>query len=147
SCEGSQVESEKAPNRANMKAYLDGGGRVFASHLHWDWFEDGPPPFPSTADYLGSAGAKLVEPAIGIVNVNFPKGAAMADWLMTVGASTTRGQLEIWEGQMSQTGVNPPTQDWITVPVNVNDTAMRPAVEYLTFNTPVEAAPEMQCGR
>jgi hypothetical protein len=41
SCEGSQYEEQKEPYRANMKAYLDAGGRMFASHLHFD--SDGSP--------------------------------------------------------------------------------------------------------
>ncbi|HYO93795.1 MAG TPA: carboxypeptidase-like regulatory domain-containing protein [Polyangiaceae bacterium] len=145
SCEGSQYEDEKAPYRANMKSYLDGGGRVFASHLHFDWFEDGPAPFQATAGYIGT-GEDLPEPSMAFINTTFPKGNAMADWLVFVGATPTRGQLEIWEGQHSVASVNAPTQSWISVPMNPNEMNL-PSVQYMTFNTPVEAPAANQCGR
>jgi hypothetical protein len=71
----------------------------------------------------------------------------MSDWMETVGASPAPTQLSIYQGQFSVTAVNAPTQAWITVPVNPNDSAMRPSVQYMTFNTPVGAPAASQCGR
>jgi hypothetical protein len=83
-------------------------------------------------------GPDLASPVTALVDTTFPKGAALADWLMATGASTTRGQVQIVMGQNSVDAVTPPTQRWI-----YSDTH----TQYLTFNTPVEVPPESQCGR
>ena len=45
--------------------------------------------------------------------------------------------------------VTAPTQRWIYLPTNTNDpvTPSGPSTQYMTFNTPVEAAADAQCGR
>jgi hypothetical protein len=146
SCEGTQNATAHQPYLANMQAYLDAGGRVFFGHDHFYWLRSGSPAMMGTADYIGN-GSKLPDPVVGNVNTGFPKGNALADWLVNVGATPTRGQLSIAQGQFSVAAVNAPTQDWITVPVNTNDSAMRPSIQYMTFNTPVGAPEASQCGR
>lgn len=149
SCEGGQYTSVKDPYRSAVEAYMNNGGRVFLSHLHFNWLRNAlDANLTGTATYIG-VGDKLQVPATGIVNTTFPKGVALADWMMLTGASTVRTQLQIYAGQHSVTAVNPPTQAWITVPVNTNDsvTPQRPAVQYLSFNTPVPAPEASKCGR
>ena len=142
-CEGEQLESSKtrAPNSANMKRYADSGGRIFAEHLHFPWFRKGPAPWPATAVWIG-VGTDLNDVA-GTVDTSFFKGAAFADWLMAVGASTTRGQIPL---TMAQHSVDAPlgsgTQRWIYTVA-----PLTPSVQYLTFNTPVEEIADNQCGR
>ncbi len=140
SCEGSQYPDSKLPYINNIKAYADAGGRMFNGHLHFYWLRNGPVPWPGTANYIG-AGPKPVSPIMGIVNTAFPKGAALASWLQTVGATTTAGQIQLYGAQYSVAAVTPPTTSWITL----NQSPA--AVEYLSFNTPVEALPDNQCGR
>jgi hypothetical protein len=146
SCEGGQYADAKKPYLPNMETYLDAGGRVFFGHLHFYWLNHGSAALQSTADYIG-VGSDLPQPITGYVNTTFPKGSAMSDWMVNVGASTTPTQLDIYQGQYSVASVNAPTQAWITVPVNPNDSAMRPSVQYMTFNTPVGTAADAQCGR
>jgi len=43
--------------------------------------------------------------------------------------------------------VTPPTQRWIYLPTNPNWTSQGTSTQYMTFNTPVEAAADAQCGR
>jgi hypothetical protein len=146
-CEGEQLANEKAPFLGNMKRYADHGGRVFADHLHSAWIRTGLPPWPATADWIG-VGTDLPTPVNASVDVSFPKGAALADWLVNNGASTTRGQISLVMGQHSVAAVNAPAaRRWISVPHNINDSAMRESTQYLTFNTPVESAAANQCGR
>ena len=146
SCEGGQYASAKEPYLPNMETYLDAGGRVFFGHLHFYWLDHGSAALQSTADYIG-VGSDLPQPITGYIDTTFPKGSAMSDWMETVGASPAPTQLSIYQGQFSVTAVNAPTQAWITVPVNPNDSAMRPSVQYMTFNTPVAAPAASQCGR
>jgi hypothetical protein len=149
SCEGGQYESAKTPYRANVEGYMNSGGRVFLSHLHFNWLSKAlSAPLKATATYIGP-GDKLPAPSIGYVNTTFPKGNALADWLMTVGASTTRTELEIWQGQHSVAAVTAPTQAWISLPTNPNDGASpkRPSIQYMSFNTPPDVAEASKCGR
>ena len=50
SCEGSQYADVKMPFYGNVKRYGDSGGRIFASHLHFNWLWKGPAPWPSDGD-------------------------------------------------------------------------------------------------
>ncbi len=148
SCEGSQFGDVKTPYLANVKAYGDAGGRIFADHLHYYFFRKGPAPWPSTAAYI-DPGSTPPTPSTATINTGFPKGAALADWLVARGASTTRGQMQIYEPQHAATAVMGATQSWIAIDKNTNDpmSPQRPAIQYMTFNTPVEAAADAQCGR
>jgi hypothetical protein len=151
SCEGSQFDKVKMPYLANVKAYADAGGRLFLDHLTYYFLRNGPAPFPSTASYIspGSGSAQPLNPSTAIINDAFPKGAALADWMVARGASTTRGQMQIYEPQQAAIAVAGATQSWISIPTNTRDpvTPQRPAIQYMTFNTPVEAAADAQCGR
>jgi hypothetical protein len=73
----------------------------------------------------------------------------LADWLVAVGATPTRGQIPLYDSAHSVAQTTPPTQRWIYLPTNVNDsvTPNRTSTQYMTFNTPVEAAADAQCGR
>ncbi len=146
SCEGGQYADAKKPYLPNPEAYLNAGGRVFFGHLHSYWLREGSAALQSTANYIG-VGSDLPDPVNGVINTSFPKGNALADWLVNVGATPTRGQLQIHQGQFSVTAVNPPTQAWVTVPDNVNDSDNRPSMQYLSFNTPVGEDAGSQCGR
>ncbi len=142
SCEGGESQPPKDAYLANFQSYVDNGGRAFLTHYHYYWLNHGSLAFQGTANYVGDEKSSLGEgEVIGAINTSFPKGAALADWLSAVGATTTRAQLPIWESRNSLTTVNPPTQDWINLPGLPNRT------QYLTFNTPVGAPTEQQCGR
>jgi hypothetical protein len=138
-CEGSQYPEAKKPYLANVKAYADMGGRIFDGHLHFYWIYKGLAPWPTTAAWIG------VGTDLGNITANvdstFPKGAALSDWLFNVGASSTKGLIDIVMAQHSvNADAKPISQRWIYL-----DSPM--SVQYLTFNTPVEAAPAQQCGR
>ena len=51
----------------------------------------------------------MPQPATATVNVGFEKGMALADWLQLTQATTTRGQLTVYQGQHSVSGVFAPT--------------------------------------
>jgi len=144
SCEGSHYPAAKDPYLANVKKYIDSGGRLFNSHLHEYWLRMGPAPLPTTAVYA-QGNVKLAPdnntPLVANVDQTFPKGMAFGQWLVNVGASTTAGQLTMYSSsQVIATAVVPPTQRWIYyTPIT--------AVDYLSFNTPVEAVADNQCGR
>jgi hypothetical protein len=143
SCEGASYADAKDPYRQNIKAYADMGGRLFADHKHSYWLASGAAPWPQTAVYKNDNN-DLPDPTTLEIDDSFPKGAALADWLVNTGASTTRGKLQVFQGQYSVEAVTPPyTQRWIYYDAEV----ARPGVEYMTMNTPVESPADQQCGR
>ncbi|MET0593278.1 MAG: carboxypeptidase regulatory-like domain-containing protein [Polyangiaceae bacterium] len=142
SCEGIEVSTNKSQQALNaMLEYVNAGGRVFASHWHNYWLEKGPAPLPTVATFEHHP--DLPNPFTTNIDMSFPKGKAMAEWLVNVGSAAPLGQLIITEGKHtvnreSQTpGVS---QRWVfsTSPVSV---------QYLSFNTPVGVEEEKQCGR
>lgn len=143
SCEGSEYGNTKPT--AALQALLDYtslGGRVFASHFHYYWFERGIAPFPTVATWNHSTWPP--SPHTFNIDMTFPKGAALAEWLVNTGGSTTLGQLSISEGRNDVSSVNNTTsQRWIygTFP------GVTESVQYLTFNTPVNVDAGDQCGR
>jgi hypothetical protein len=138
-CEGGQYPAAKMPYLANVKQYADMGGRIFDDHLHFYWIYKGIAPWPTTASWIG-VGTDLGN-ITASVDTTFPKGAALADWLVNVGASPTRGMIDIVMAQHSVNADNKPiSQRWIYLDSPTS-------VQYLTFNTPVEAQPAQQCGR
>lgn len=140
SCEGGQHAGTKPPAALQaMQDYTTAGGRVFASHWHNYWVEAGPAPFPSVANFNHQP--DLADPFTAQLDTSFPKGAALAEWLVNVGGSATLGQVVIHAAQHTVDSVNPPAaQRWI-----YSDTPT--SVQYFTFNTPVGADPTTQCGR
>jgi hypothetical protein len=147
-CEGTlNASSKPLAARQALYDFENAGGRVFASHWHRYWLSDGPSPVPSVGTWMDRIDpAPTGTVAIGTVDTSFPKGQALRDWLVNVGASTTPGQLPIKDSKHNLDAVNAAeAQQWITMP-NPN-AGNQTAVEYMTFNTPVGQPPSAQCGR
>ena len=140
SCEGiSRTTPVSAAALKAMQDYTSVGGRVFASHYHYFWVSQGPPPFPSAATFRMDL--NLPDPFDAKIDVSFPKGNAMANWLVNVGGSATKGDIVIRSGRRSVDSINPAVaQRWIYG-------ATGPSVQYFTFNTPMTVPPDQQCGR
>ena len=140
SCEGDEGYDDNKPDAAfqAMHDYANLGGRVFASHWHQLWLQRGPDPFPQIAEFvdeddLGEITAEVV--------TTFPKGEALADWLVNVGASTEHGRIDLTGTQHTIVRESPEyAQRWIA-------TTSPETVQYLSANTPLGAAPADQCGR
>lgn len=142
-CEGAGEEvvgSDKpAPSRAAMLEYMNAGGRVFMSHLHKYWLVRGPAPLPTVATFVEKA--DLPNPTTAFIDTTFPKGVALSEWMLNVGASTKASEFSLAAGQHTVDAVNVATsQRWIY--------GKSPdSVMYYTFNTPIGTKPEEQCGR
>lgn len=150
SCEGSisQFADQKPQTSVdNLAYYVNSGGRLLLSHLHFSWLQR-TPAFSGTAAYVGT----LTPPPADInltINQTFPKGMAFAQWLAgpIVNASPTTGQVLVKGSEHSVTSVNALTTEWMYLPNNPNDSMNRRSVQHLSFSTPVGAAEAMQCGR
>lgn len=139
SCEGNEnLPAKSMGAREAMRAYLDGGGKVFASHWHRGWFRAGPQPLPTVAMFR-QQGAELPVGFIGTIDTAFDDGAALADWMLHVGGSTTHGELPITEGKHTITGTTAVSRRWV-----YGRNGNQNAVQYLDFTAPVGGA---TCGR
>jgi hypothetical protein len=139
-CEGGKNGDQKsAMARQNVVDYAGIGGRLFLSHWHNVWIDDGPQPWPTTATFVSEP--DLDNPTTGKIDTSFPKGQALAEWMINVGGSQVMGEMQIKEGQHTIDAVNAETSTrWVY-------TDSPDTVQYYTFNAPVGVADEAQCGR
>jgi hypothetical protein len=140
SCEGDQGYDDNKPEAAFQALfdYTNLGGRVFASHWHQIWLQRGPEPFPQIADFVDEDD---INDITADVDTSFPKGAALADWLINVDASEQRARIDLTGTQHTVERENPTyAQRWIA-------TSDPPTVQYLSANTPFGAPADQQCGR
>lgn len=158
SCEGNEAYMQ---NQQVLFDYAKAGGRVFASHFHYSWFNTGP--FAAAGNLAtwttgsNSIGAAPNDSVNGIVQTTlangaaFPKGVAMKTWLGNVHAlgvsGAPAGELPVVSARHNAniSVANAPSTSWI-VP---DPAAMQSAgtTLYFSFNTPLGSATESQCGR
>jgi hypothetical protein len=135
-----------------MRDYLNAGGRFFGSHFHYNWFA----PPTGAKELQGSANWTPVYPAAStdlftdtkVVDTTFPKGKAMADWLNNIKATPTYGEMK-FESAAYDIGstISGVSQRWIYGKGDNGQPAGKGRPAYISFNTPVGAAAETQCGR
>jgi hypothetical protein len=138
SCEGAETQMM---NQQALHDYASVGGRVFASHFHYSWFNTGPYGMENLATW--STGSNSIGNITGTIvttlpnGMPFPKGMALQQWLMTVGA-LTNGQLPIEQARHNAdvAVANTPSQPWILSGPTANPPG---TTEYFSFNTPVNA--------
>jgi hypothetical protein len=155
SCEGSETANM---NQQVLFDYAKAGGRVFASHFHYSWFNTGPFGANNPALATWTTGAQDIGDINGIIQTTlaggapFPKGVAMKQWLGNVNAlgptsGAPTGELHIVQARHNAdvTAANTPSTSWI-VP---DPAAKQPAAatQYFSFNTPLGASVENTCGR
>jgi hypothetical protein len=141
SCEGDRDHLTNKPDQAfdSMYEYANLGGRVFASHYHGLWFQRGPGLFPEIAEFTTENDDDFLEVTASVVT-DFPKGQAMAEWIVNTGTSDD-GQVPIRGGAHTIVQENPEyAQRWLS-------TADPASVQYISANTPLGASDADQCGR
>lgn len=137
SCEGSENPSAKNGKRAGLRDYIDLGGRVFATHYHYDWFQDDAPPDLQSVATFSSNSNNFDDEAD--IDQTFPKGLALAEWLFFVDGSSPLGQFFVQDGRRHNTFVD---TNLARIWVRYMSTAI-----YFSFNAPIGAPEDMQCGR
>jgi len=85
-------------------------------------------------------------PTTATVNTSFPKGQALAEWLVNVGASTTQGEMVVLDARDNVQAVNTTyATEWMRV-VNANELDT-PSIQYFSFDTPLTVEEDLKCGR
>jgi hypothetical protein len=132
SCEGAETMSM---NQQALHDYASGGGRVFASHYHYSWFNSGPYMNENLATW--SPGANLMNNINANIVTTFPKGKALQQWLMNTNALVS-GELPIKQARHNaDVGMaNIVSQAWISADQSANPAG---ATQYFSFNTPTNA--------
>jgi len=151
SCECSPNDAPNGgnkPNKQGMHDYLNAGGRVFATHYHYAWFTgpNSPSDFNSVANWTPDKGSGGSGPTF-TVEQGFPKGKSFAQWLLNVKASGPTTTPKTVLGEIPLSGVS---GDLSTVSMTTSQAWIDSGpsgVKYFTFNAPVAAKPEDQCGR
>lgn len=147
----------KGPAYANIKQYLDAGGRVFNSHYHLNFFGSSPENGgKADAELQSSATWTLWSKSSGsapfMIDTSFPKGKAMDDWLTNLATaskwSTPAAPLKKSpKGQITTTntgdigGTKPGiSQRWIYPSTGTG-------AVYVSINTPISKPAPDRCGR
>lgn len=158
-CQGSTT-AESAAYIDNLLAYTSAGGRAFVTHDSRVWLNTSTTyqseTFSGVANWLVSPVSTLnPDPGVATVNTSFTDGSTLAQWLYnggyadgnTAGAADTGtlGQVEISTLRWDLSGVNAPTQSWLTLNPDVT-TSSNPVMQF-SFNTPFGAAAAAQYGR
>ena len=175
SCEGSESlgRNVTTASKQALLDYLDAGGRAFVEHYHYSWLRgmnEGPnqekarkytaTPINAPAPWTSAIGEMMIGVAEWSTEANtdldtggdrdyqidttYPKGKDFADWLVNVKASTTRGTIPLVDVKNPAIEIMPSAERWI---YDANAQPGATAVPYFSFNTPVTATPEAQCGR
>jgi len=142
-CQGAQYPKSAAAQTV-LRDYADAGGRVFTTHFSYVWlFEN--PPFSGTALWNVDQMTMFAnDPGTGDINMTFPKGLALAEWLKNIYPATTLGQIQLSTLRHDFDGVVPPSLQWITL---TDPAVPAPVPMHYTFDTPVGVPPAQQCGR
>ena len=133
-CEGSATTTNKPASAITaMHDWLDEGGKVFATHFHYVWFQGGPADFQNVAAWKGTSIA--IGTGTYDIDTTFAKGMVLSQWLTEVsGADAGNGALALSTVGDSVGAVN------TTAPQNTTRWVYDPStsdVKFLTFGTPI----------
>lgn len=137
-CKGDQ-DSRSSTEVQRLVSYANAGGRVFATHFSYIWLNSYSP-FATTANWNVEQSPAPSDQVAYINNsTDSPKSLQLANWLYSIGASTTSGQISLQGLRADLDGVIAPSETWISLSSGV-------PVLY-AFNTPVGTVSSQQCGR
>ena len=172
SCEGAPTASTQPEN---LDSYVkDKGGRVFASHFHYQWFADASSSFINydLASWRGgTCDSGDVNDVIQTTLLNghpFAKGQGMETWMETVGGATKNSSTGAFEFPVTAarhnatvTQQNPNATVWVvggpdvasvnptgSCPEQAGVVTSAPAMtQYFSWDEPIGSSVEKTCGR
>ena len=137
-----------------MDKYLNGGGRLFATHYYENWLTTtNTPDLQSAAEWhqWGTSGGPDI-PEDDDVDQTFPKGQAFAQWLLNTNVSTTLGDITLTDTRDDVDAQEPTSCSTATGTCYSTQWIYHPGdnhPRYISFNTPVNVQNNTagQCGR
>lgn len=142
-CDDGLCPEQYALYADNIQRYADSGGRLFLNHRQAAWLERGPMAWRGWVSPTQTPGV-APEPLTAQVDVNFPKGHALANWLLGTGASSEHGKLLLHGAALSYSGT---TFDRRLLYADENSTPSVPqTLLTLALPTPRGTA-DQSCGR
>ncbi len=139
-CQGSYTDPQATgtigqQNQANLIAFANAGGRIFATHYGYVWLYNDQP-FESSAVWDPIQGG-IPNSSVSTIDQTYPEGYILAQWLHNINADTgTLGQILLNNIRADTDAVNnPPAQSWLTA----NSAPGNPSMQF-TFNTPIGTA-------
>ncbi len=149
SCEGGETAN---PNPQALNDYAGLGGRVFASHFHYNWFTL--PPFAGYnlatwtrgTNNTGNIAARI-QTTLSDGVTPFPKGAAMEQWLTNVNAltgATPELPIQVSRHNADVSAANTPSTAWIVADPGA---PVPGATQYFSWDMPVASSSQQPCGR
>jgi hypothetical protein len=165
--EGTDVNENPAAY-TNLRDWLDEGGKVYASHYHYTWFENNPSAdFKGVANWGNTGNSDIANTTASTCDVDdtFPKSVAFGQWLGVVGALSSTGappsalntgtpaSIDLNFVADSVKTVNAPTNRWIYDPTaGTGEGGTDNDVKYLSFETPIGGVPsasdaQQYCGK
>lgn len=129
------TEPPDSTANANLVNYAATGGRVYITDLSYPVISSSPP-WSGTANFDASGTPEGSLTAT--IDTSFAKGQAMAEWLFAIGATPTKGTIDIEDSYDRFSSVGASGQRWIYA-------ASGP--QTYSFNTPVGVAEDAECGR
>lgn len=120
----------------NLFDYANAGGRLFITDLSYPVISQGKGDWPSTGDY-GNPGSFQNN---ALIDVSFPKGIALKEWMDAIGATPKPGELPLMQTYSRVGAIKPPAQRWLYSSMGTN-------TQSYTFNTPTNVPEKDQCGR
>ncbi len=147
SCECSPNVTEKSKDAMdNLRAYADLGGRVFLEHYHNIWLTGDPADATHrTAVWpnIATCASDGYDTATDVIDqVNNPKGVSFAEWMLSVGGSSTLGNIDIQDGRQTCTAVDESKADrWVGFGASTG------FPQNFQFTTPNEMPEANRCGK
>jgi hypothetical protein len=145
SCEGHETD---AMNQQVLYDYAAAGGRVFASHYHYAWFNSGPFAAHDLATWYPGGNDIGTAPATVVTTLwdgtPFVRGQALHDWLAGPKVNALKNDVLPIEKARHNADVgmaNKASQPWIVVK------GQEQQAQDFTFDTPFGADAGAQCGR
>ncbi len=149
SCEGGETANA---NPQALNDYAGLGGRVFASHFHYSWFNQAPFAAYDLATWTrgtnntGNINA-LIQTTLSDGVTAFPKGIAMQQWLTNVNALTNSPPelpIQVSRHNADVRAANAPSTAWIVA----DSLAPSPgATQYFSWDMPIPNPTAQPCGR
>jgi choice-of-anchor A domain-containing protein/uncharacterized repeat protein (TIGR01451 family) len=144
------VYPQTATDLANIYQWANVGGRLFASHDSVTWLATNPSSgvgFGAAAQWDSSQVNTSANSAAATVNSSFPGASMLSTWLGSSIINPSNGPVTLPTAYADQLGAIAPTQSWLSLNTSLTPNGPAHPAMQLTFNTPVGAAAENQCGR